>query len=215
MLVLAGLLNAQVRQSGSLEEARNVLIKYHGDGDPNALVANLELQEMQELIELDGSDKRWWDFRALFHSREARQRTFLVTCIAWFGELNLPPTSYYFPLMGANITTLLISPLLTASAVKTVGIMNISTQLLLNAVQTPIIAATAFCGLNTMHNLGRRPLLMFSSAAITVSMAIITACTAEKKGHPAVGAAGIAFLYIFLVFFAFAWAGVPLANKCT
>lgn len=55
---------------------------------------------MIEVIELDGSDKRWWDFRDLFSSREARYRTFLVTCIAWFGELDLPPTSYYFPLMG-------------------------------------------------------------------------------------------------------------------
>lgn len=77
-----------------------MLVKYHGDGDPDALVANLELQEMQEVIELDGSDKRWWDFRELFNTREARYRTFLVTCIAWFGELDLPPTSYYFPLMG-------------------------------------------------------------------------------------------------------------------
>lgn len=85
---------------GRIEDARAVLIKYHGDGDPNALVANLELEEMQEVIEIDGSDKRWWDFRELFNSREARYRTFLVTCIAWFGELDLPPTSYYFPLMG-------------------------------------------------------------------------------------------------------------------
>lgn len=85
---------------GREAEARAVLIKYHGDGDPDALVANLELQEMREVIEQDGSDKRWWDFRALFNTRAARYRTFLVTCISWFGELDLPPTSYYFPLMG-------------------------------------------------------------------------------------------------------------------
>lgn len=87
---------------GREAEARDVLIKYHGDGDPNALIANLELQEMLEVIELDGSDKRWWDFRSLFNTRAARYRTFLVTCISWFGELDLPPTSYYFPLMGKS-----------------------------------------------------------------------------------------------------------------
>lgn len=76
------------------------MIRYHGDGDPSSKVAELELEEMQEVISLEGSDKRFWDFRELFNSREARHRTFLVTCIAWFGQLDLPPTSYYFPLMG-------------------------------------------------------------------------------------------------------------------
>lgn len=90
---------------GRIAEAKSILIKYHGDGDPDALVANLELQEMIEVIELDGSDKRWWDFRSLFNTRAARYRTFLVTCIAWFGELDLPPTSYYFPLMGMSSLT--------------------------------------------------------------------------------------------------------------
>lgn len=55
---------------------------------------------MAEVIELDGSDKRWWDFRSLFRTRADRYRIFLVSCISWFGELDLPPTSYYFPLMG-------------------------------------------------------------------------------------------------------------------
>ncbi|KAI1612928.1 general substrate transporter [Exophiala viscosa] len=173
---------------GRLADAKAVLVKYHGDGDPDALVAKLELQEMQEVIQLDGSDKRWWDFRQLFNTREARYRTFLVTCIAWFGELDLPPTSYYFPLM-----------------VKTVGITSVSTQLLLNAIQTPVMAAAAFCGINTMHKFGRRNLLMFSSTGMAISMAIITACTARQAHHPAVGGTGIAFLYIFLIFFAFAW----------
>ncbi len=85
---------------GRDNEAKAILIKYHGDGDPASIIVNLEMQEMAEVIELDGSDKRWWDFRELFNTREARYRTFLVTCVAWFAELDLPPTSYYFPLMG-------------------------------------------------------------------------------------------------------------------
>ena len=85
---------------GRETEAKDILIKYHGDGDPNSIVVNLEMQEMMEVIDLEGSDKRFWDFRCLFNTRAARYRTFLVTCIAWFGELDLPPTSYYFPLMG-------------------------------------------------------------------------------------------------------------------
>ncbi|CAK7226490.1 hypothetical protein SBRCBS47491_006249 [Sporothrix bragantina] len=173
---------------GRQAEARDILIKYHGDGNPDSLVANLELEEMAEVIEMDGSDKRWWDFRSLFRTRADRYRIFLVTCISWFGELDLPPTSYYFPLM-----------------VKTVGITNVSTQLLLNAIQTPVMACAALVGLSMVHKFGRRPLLMISSTGMTICMAIITACTAQQKGKPAVGGTGIAFLYIFLVCFAFAW----------
>ncbi|TFB00386.1 Lactose permease, partial [Trichoderma ghanense] len=173
---------------GRISEAKAILIKYHGGGDPDALVASLELQEMIEVIEMDGSDKRWWDYRCLFDTRAARYRTFLVLCIAWFGELDLPPTSYYFPLM-----------------VKTVGITDVNTQLLLNAIQTPVMAAAALCGLSVVHKFGRRKLLMFSSAGMSISVAIITACTALQAGRPAVGGTGIAFLYIFLLVFAFAW----------
>ncbi|KEF59366.1 uncharacterized protein A1O9_04210 [Exophiala aquamarina CBS 119918] len=171
-----------------LEEARAILVKYHGDGNPDSLVVTVELEEMLEVIQLDGSDKRFWDFRELFNTRAARYRTFLVTCIAWFGELDLPPTSYYFPLMA-----------------KTAGITSVQTQLLLNALQTPIMMVAALCGLRFVEKLGRRKVLMASSAGMSASVAVITACTARQAGKPAVGATGVAFLYVFLVVFAFAW----------
>jgi MFS family permease len=89
--------------------------------------------------------------------------------------------------------------------VKTVGITSVSTQLLLNAIQTPIMMVAALCGLRMMHKFGRRKLLMSSSAGMSISIAVITACTAQQKGKPSVGGTGIAFLYIFLIIFAFAW----------
>lgn len=91
---------------------------------------------------------------------------------------------------------------------KTVGITSVNTQLLLNAIQTPVMAIAALVGLNVMHKFGRRKLLMTSSAGMTISMAIITACTAQQAGKPAVGGTGIAFLYVFLVMFAFAWVSI-------
>src|SRR3569833_746799 len=171
-----------------VEDAKAVLVKYHGAGDPDSLVVRVELEEMMEVSQIDASDKRFWDFRELFDSRAARYRIFLVTCIAWFGELALPPTSYYFPLMA-----------------KTAGITNVSTQLLLNELQPPIMAISALCGLRFVERLGRRKLLMASSAGMALSVAVITACTASEAGNPAVGGTGVAFLYVFLVFFAFAW----------
>lgn len=141
-----------------VDKAREILVKYHGDGDPDSVVAALELEEMLEVISLEGSNKRWWDFRELFNDRAARYRTFLVTCIAWFGQLDLPPTSYYFPLMA-----------------KTAGITSSRTQLLLNALQTPIMMCAALCGLYFIGRFDRRPLLMFSSAGMSACVAIVSA----------------------------------------
>jgi len=52
---------------------------------------------MLEVISLEGSNQRCWDFKSLVNTRVARYRKFLVTCIAWFGQLDVRPTSYYFP----------------------------------------------------------------------------------------------------------------------
>jgi len=48
----------------------------------------LELREMLEDISMTGSDKRWWDYRELFNSRETRYRTVLVIAMAFFGQVS-------------------------------------------------------------------------------------------------------------------------------
>ena len=50
-------------QNGRSEEARAFLVKYHGNNDPHSPLVKLEWEEFQEKIQLDGSDKRWWDYR--------------------------------------------------------------------------------------------------------------------------------------------------------
>lgn len=164
---------------------------------------------MLEVISAEGSDKRWWDFRDLFNSRAARYRTFLISCIAFFGQWDLPPTSYYFPLMGEWATVILSRhpPLLSSPNVtaKTAGITSERTQLLLNALQTPIMMVAALSGLRWMDRVGRRKLLIGASMGMSLSVAVITACTAQQAGKPIVGGVGIAFVYVFLVVFAFSW----------
>lgn len=85
------------------DKAREILVKYHGDGNSDSAIVQLEMEEMMEVVSITGSDKRWWDFRDLFNTKGARYRTFLVIAVAWFSEIELPPTSYYLPLMGRFI----------------------------------------------------------------------------------------------------------------
>ncbi|KZT59141.1 general substrate transporter [Calocera cornea HHB12733] len=173
---------------GREDTAKAILVKYHAGGNEDSLIVKVELDEMRELISVDGADKRWWDWSCLFNTPGNRHRFSLVAAIALFGELDLPPTSYYLPLM-----------------VATAGITSTKTQLLLNALQTPIMMISALSGLRWIDYFGRRPLLMISSAGMAASVFIITACTAHQAGHPVIGGVGIAFIYVFLVIFAFAW----------
>jgi hypothetical protein len=44
---------------GRKEEAMKILAKYHGNGDENAPLVQLEWKEFEEAVRLDASDKRW------------------------------------------------------------------------------------------------------------------------------------------------------------
>jgi hypothetical protein len=44
---------------------------------------------MNEDISRTGSDKRWWDYRQLWNSREARWRSMLVISIAFITQVSL------------------------------------------------------------------------------------------------------------------------------
>jgi MFS family permease len=95
--------------------------------------------------------------------------------------------------------------LLIIQIVKTVGVTSVKMQLLLNALQTPIMMISSLTGLYFIDRFGRRPMLMSGSVLMSFSMSIITACTAQHAGKPTVSGTGIAFLYIFMVVFAFCW----------
>lgn len=51
-----------------VEEAQAILVELHGDGKPDSVVVQVELEEMMEVIRMDGSDKGFWDFRELFNT---------------------------------------------------------------------------------------------------------------------------------------------------
>ncbi|KAL0568873.1 hypothetical protein V5O48_013099 [Marasmius crinis-equi] len=68
------------------EEARKVLAKYHGSGEANAPLVQLQWREFEESIRVDASDKRWLDYSELFNSRNARYRTYMMLMMGFFGQ---------------------------------------------------------------------------------------------------------------------------------
>lgn len=90
-------------QNGRTEEAYEWLVKYHGNGDPNSAIVKLEFEEFQENIALDGSDKRWWDYRALFRTKNARWRFLMVMMISVFGQFSGNGLGYFQNVIYNNL----------------------------------------------------------------------------------------------------------------
>lgn len=70
------------------DEAIAILAKYHGEGDANHPIVQLQIKEMAMQIGSDASDKKWWDYRELFNSPSARNRLICVIGMAMFGQLS-------------------------------------------------------------------------------------------------------------------------------
>ncbi|KAF2838001.1 general substrate transporter [Patellaria atrata CBS 101060] len=146
------------------EEALAVMTKYHGEGDRNSPIVQLEYREMVEDISVTGSDKRWWDYRELINSREVRYRSFLVVAMAFFTQwIGNGPVSYYYPQMLA-----------------TAGITNNKTRLLLNGVQNVVSFSGALFGAAFTDKWGRRPQLLVSTGIIICIFATICALNATN-----------------------------------
>jgi hypothetical protein len=74
------------------EEAIAIMAKYHGDGDANSPVVQLQLREISEDFARHRDENPWWDMRELVNTRGARYRLFLVICMSFFGQCELSPS---------------------------------------------------------------------------------------------------------------------------
>ncbi|KAF5875858.1 putative mfs lactose protein [Botrytis fragariae] len=182
------------------EEALDIMARYHGEGDRSSPLVQLELREMMEEISKTGADKRWWDFRELFDTREVRYRTMLTCAVALFGQwTGNGPVSYYYPQMLAGA-----------------GIENNHTQLLLQGMQSVLSFISALIGAAYTDHWGRRPQLLISTSLISLLFLIILILnalntTTDSETHltvaksAAASNAEIAMIFLFSFVFAVGW----------
>ena len=78
-----------------VEQAADVLTKYHGGGDPDHPIVQLQLQEMTSQIRSEASDKKWWDYHELWNTHNARRRLICVLGMACFGQVSGNSLSSY------------------------------------------------------------------------------------------------------------------------
>lgn len=63
-----------------------MLTKYHGNGNPDSVWVQLQLSEYNEHLELDGADKCWYDYRALFRNSASMYRLGCNCAISVYGQ---------------------------------------------------------------------------------------------------------------------------------
>lgn len=71
---------------GKRDQAVASLTRYHGRGNPDSEWVKLQLMEYEQSLEMDGSDKRWWDYRALFKDRGSTYRILCNCFVSLFGQ---------------------------------------------------------------------------------------------------------------------------------
>jgi len=171
--------------------SKAMLTKFHGEGNPDSEWVKLQMNEYTELLEMDGADKRWWDYRALFKNKSTCYRLFCNVCITIFGQWAGNAVLSYF--MGKVLDTIGIH--------SEYGKANI---ILINNCQQFL---WALFGAALVDKVGRRPLLLFSNAgccvtwlAMTVSAAIYAESIPaglDQGTNKAAGSACLAFIFIF------------------
>ncbi|KAI9933774.1 hypothetical protein ASPWEDRAFT_35684 [Aspergillus wentii DTO 134E9] len=180
------------------EQALDVLAEYHGEGDRNSPIVQLEYREMVDDISTTGSDKRWWDYRELFNTRETRYRSMLVLFMAFFGQWGgNGPVSYYYPQMLAGA-----------------GITSLNTQLLLQGLQNVVQFLGAIFGALITDKIGRRTQLLTATALMVIFFSIVIALNATNVVETAdgdiaksgiVARAQIAMIFLFGFVYSAGW----------
>ncbi|KAF8663434.1 hypothetical protein AX16_001004 [Volvariella volvacea WC 439] len=168
---------------GRKEEARRVLAKYHGNGDPNAPLVLLEWKEFEESVRLDASDKRWWDYSELFNTRNARYRSSMMLLMGFFGQWSGNGLGYFLTILFANA-----------------GATSQNQRLTLNFVNTIVSATGALIGTSLSDRVGRRVMWFWGTLGCAGMLAVVTGCTAKwgtSDANPAGARAAIAFIFLF------------------
>lgn len=184
---------------GKVERAKNILIKYHGEGNEENPYVRLQLQEFEEQLDLNGADKRWWDYRVLYSTRSQRYRVANSVLIGIWGSLSSGGLSYF---VGAFF--------------KSAGITNTTTVLRFNIYATFMGACAGYIGSVLTDYIGRRTLLLptlGSMALCWFGLAAGTACVEQDPTNSSAGKAGIAFF--FLIGFIYCIGITPLQGVYT
>lgn len=173
---------------GKKTQATDFLTKYHGEGDAENPFVTLQVKEFECQLVLDGSDKRFWDYRGLFRNRASIYRLGNNLVMSVWGQWTSGGLGYF-----------------VGGFYQTAGITNETTILNINLGTAFLNAVCAYSGALSVDRIGRRKLLLFTLSSLCVCWICVTIGTAQyaSTGSAAAARAGIAFNIIFGAIYSF------------
>ena len=179
---------------GRVDEARRILVKYHGEGDASSPLVHAELAEIEVALAAERENNMSW--REFFRSRGNLHRLAICVATAVFGQTS-----------GNN----LISNYLT-SILKATGIESEADITLVNGMVTvwQYIVCIGVCFL--VDRLKRRTFFLVGSGGSAIVFVAWTIAAQQylDRGSLAGGRLVLACIFIFQFFYTFAWTNVSV-----
>ncbi|PVH72057.1 putative MFS hexose transporter [Cadophora sp. DSE1049] len=180
---------------GRIEEARSILIKYHGSGIETDLVKH-EMQEIIAGIEADKTqfDLNWNSFKSIIGTKGNRHRL-------WIGVM----TAVGSQSLGGSFVAVYLPQILDQ-----IGYTSSKEKTLINGIMSICNWVTSFVAALIIPYVGRRTIFLTSTTGMTVTFIIWTAFTAQYSvdARKSYGLVVLAMIFIYNVFTTICW--IPL-----
>ncbi|KAF4765745.1 hypothetical protein HAV15_003541 [Penicillium sp. str.  len=160
----------------------------------SSLAWRIPIWYYEEAINLEGSDKKAWDYRALVDTKAARWRLLCVAIASFMSQW-----------AQAGVTTYYIGGLLA-----TAGITDTTRVLDVNLGNTVLSAGLAYLGSYLGPRFRRRPMMIGASVTCTICFAGFAATTGVYTEALDTGAATASIVFIFLIGACYSFGWTPL-----
>lgn len=181
---------------GQPEKARQMLIKYHGNGQETPFV-QWEFNEISNTIRLEREAAAESGWKEMVRTPGNRKRCILIIATAIFSQCS-----------GNSLVSYYLVQIL-----RSIGIENSSHQALFNGGLTIWCFLVALGFAFTVDKFGRRTLFLTAGIGMLVSFTIWTACAAmyEKTGQQGYGNAVLGMIFLFYTAAGLAWPGLTVS----
>ncbi|KZT62655.1 general substrate transporter [Calocera cornea HHB12733] len=177
---------------GRVDDARKILGRLHGNGDPNHPLVNLEMQEIEEAIEFERLNQRtsWLELVA---TRGNRYRMFLGICVGLFSQWS-----------GNGLVSYYLAKIL-----NNIGITDSKQQLQLNLGKECLSWVMANTGALVTDRLNRRTQFILSTGGMMFTFAGLTGFTGAYNtvapGNHGVGVGAVVFIFLYGICYSLGW----------
>ncbi|RSL47611.1 hypothetical protein CEP54_013302 [Fusarium duplospermum] len=174
---------------GRAEEAREILVKYHANGDASSDFVELEYRQMRGVIETELANATGWT--SLLKTPGNRHRLLVIMLLGLFSQWSGNGlVSYYL-----------------VRVLETVGITNARHTNIINGCLMIFNWLTSVASAFASGKLKRRTQFMISVVGMLLVFSSQTLCAGlfNERGNKAAGHGVLAMLFIFYTFFNFAF----------